>query len=57
MAGSSVTNRFERALNLIIQAVAMLRGGNTVITMGVTGLHNSYPCVLASLEFGSNEFV
>ena len=26
-----------------------------VLTMGVTGLHNSYPRVLASLEFGSNE--
>ena len=25
-----------------------------VITIGVTGLHNSYPRVLASLEFGSN---
>ena len=25
-----------------------------VITMGVTSLHNSYPRVLASLEFGSN---
>ena len=28
-----------------------------VITMGVTGLHNSYPRVLASLEFGSNEYI
>ena len=25
--------------------------------MGVTGLHNSYPRVLASLEFGSEEYV
>ena len=25
--------------------------------MGVTGLHNSYPRVLASLEFGSNEYI
>ena len=25
--------------------------------MGVTGLHNCYPHVLASLEFGSNEYV
>ena len=28
-----------------------------VVTMGVTGLHNSYPHVLASLEFGSNDYV
>ena len=28
-----------------------------VITMGVTGLHNSYPRVMASLEFGSNECI
>ena len=28
-----------------------------LVTMGVTGLHNSYPRVLASLEFGSNEYV
>jgi len=28
-----------------------------VITMGVTGLHNSYPRVLASLEFGLNEYI
>ena len=28
-----------------------------VITMGVTGLHKSYPRVLANLEFGSNEYV
>ena len=56
MAGSSGTNRFDRALNLINQAVGMLRGGIAVITMGVTGLHNSYPRVLASLEFGSNEY-
>ena len=28
-----------------------------VITMGVTSLHNSFPRVLASLEFGSNEYV
>ena len=28
-----------------------------VLTMGVTGLHNSYPRVLASLKFGSNEYV
>ena len=28
-----------------------------VITIGVTSLHNSYPRVLASLEFGSNEYV
>jgi len=28
-----------------------------VITIGVTGLHNSNPRVLASLEFGSNEYI
>ena len=28
-----------------------------VVTMGVTDLHNSYPRVLASLGFGSNEYV
>ena len=31
--------------------------GFTVTTMGMTGLHNSYPSVLASLEFGSNEYI
>ena len=55
MAGSSGTNRFDRALNLINQAVGMLRRGNTVITMGATGLNNSYRRALVSLEFGSNE--
>ena len=46
---------------LLVEAETCLKILSTliqiVITMGVTSLHNSYPRVLASLEFGSNEYV
>ena len=46
---------------LLVEAEAYLKRLSTliqiVITMGATGLHNSYPRVLASLEFDSNEYV
>ena len=34
-----------------------LSRGNNGDNNGVTGLHNSYPRVIATLEFGSNECV
>ena len=46
---------------LLVEAETCLKILSTliqiVITMGVTSLHNSFPRVLASLEFGSNEYV
>ena len=42
---------------LKFQPIKNINGRRSVITMGVTGLHKSYPRVLASLEFGSNEYV
>ena len=46
-----------RVFILKFQPIQNINGRRSVITMGVTGLHNSYPRVLASLEFGSNEYV
>ena len=46
---------------LLVEAETWLKILSTliqiVITMGLTSLHNSFPRVLASLEFGSNEYV
>ena len=47
----------ENIVRLVVRSRDMLEDIQIVITMGVTGLHNSYPRVLASLEFGSNEYV